>query len=939
MSRWTIFPLFLLMLSGPTWPQSAAQCQPPIAPPDPSANMFTPQQERDLGDAVVEQVSRNFRVIEDEDVTTYLQHVGEHIAKHLPPSQIRYDFVLMDIPIANAFSFPGGHIFVSRKLIALMRSEDELAGVLSHELGHQVVHEPAKNLTREFRTILGLTSVGDRKDVFDQYNRLIENFKRTKIVPRKTKEEEGGEYTADAIALYAMASAGYDPNTFATFWDRFSGTKGRTGSWLSDLFGATNPNSMRLRLDLQEIATLPAACREHAAPSNGDEFKTWQSAVVAYSGLGRKESLHGLLAHERLSPPLQSEFTHLRFSPDGNYILAQDDASIYVLSRAPLEPVFRVNAADAFAAEFSPTSQQFVFYTPELRVETWDIPSESQSSVHEMTIHGGCLQSRLSPDAKFLACFNRDQTFNLNLYDVASGDLVFQKKDFLTVVSFADLFRLLLKSLQETEGQSHFIEMQFSPDAHYFMAGVRGDSPVAVDLTTRKAISLPGKIKSLVGQYFIFLGPDRVVGVNAAKPEDSAIVRFPSGEEIMPVAIGNQSMEPSAHGDLFMLRPIKGYAVGVMDPQAKKIIAANSETAFDVYDRTAVTERVTGEVVLVDLDSKAQLADLVLPSGPLGNPRALAVSPDLKWIAVSERTRGAVWNLETKERTFYLHGFRGAYFSNDGLLYADFPEAGNTPRQIGQLDLAQRKVLPGFQPDKDQSIRQAGPVLVRLRRENSQAPSARPSSFEVLDEKSGQVLWSRDLSHGSFRNWISPQNDTMVLDYPLSEAAATDELKSHPEWDTRFAGVKHDPTVHLLEDVDARTGMASGAVLVDTNKRSFTITSALAAGDWLILTDNSNRVLVYSISSGEEKGHIFGHSPVVSLATGMLEVENEPGQLILYDLATMNRRDAYTFSDRVVLSQFSADGKRLFVLTAGQVTYLLDTTQPPPAVSAGEILR
>jgi WD40 repeat protein len=621
-------------------------------------------------------------------------------------------------------------------------------------------------------------------------------------------------------------------------------------------------------------------------------------------------------------------------------LLAQDDASIYVLSRTPLSPLFRINALDAYAAEFSPSSQEVVFYTPELRVETWNVAEESRSSVHEMSIREGCLQSRLSPDGKVLGCFTN--TRDLNLYEVETGTMIFQKKDFYSVVSVNDIFFLLNRSFQLSEGQRHYIEMRFSPDAHYFVAGVRGETPQAVDLTTRKTIPLPGRIKSLVADQFVFLGPDRIVGVNPSKPEDSAIVRFPSGEELMQLPLGNQSLEAASHGNLLMLRPIKNYKVGVMDPESKKIILGNSEAAFDLYDHLAATERITGEIVLVDLDSKAQIAEVTLPSGPLGNLWAYAVSPDLNWLAVSEKTRGAVWNIDTNQRVFYVPGFRGAYFSNDGLLFADFPEAEKAPRHIGQLDLAQRTLLQGFEPEKEQNVKQFGSVLVLIRREGKSLPGRgpAPSSFDVLDAQTGKVLWSRDLTHGNFHSWTSPQDNTLVLDYPFSESAAADELKAHPEWSQRFANAAHEPTVHLMEIVDSRTGIARGAVLVDTNKRSFSIYNAITKGDWLVMSDNANRVLVYSISAGTEKGHIFGHDPSISLSSGMLEVENEPGQLILYDMATMDKRDVYNFSDRVVLSQFNADGKKLLVITAGQVAYLLDVTQTPaPAAAPGSADR
>jgi len=912
--RFAFLQIVLCTIAGIASAQSAPQCMPPIPSSINSGNIFSPEQEKDLGDAAAEQISRSFRIIEDQEVTAFLQRLGDRIASHLPPSQVRFNFVLSDLPIENAYSLPGGRIFISRKLVAMMRNEDELAGVLSHELGHETVHQSAQDTSRQLRTVLGVATVGDRKDVFDKFNKLLENAMRNPAAFRKnSKEGENSEITADSIAVFAMADSGYDPNFFSTIFDRVAGTKGKTGNWLSDLFGATSPESLRLRDVLKQVSTIPESCIDHRSASNADDFKNWQASVVAYSGLGHKESLHGVVARKRLSPPLQSEYTHLKFSPDGAYLLAQDDASVYVLSRTPLAPRFRIDAPDAYPAGFSPDSQEVVFYTPALRVEKWSVDGENRTSVHEIAIPEGCRQTRLSPDGKILGCFTNK--WDLSLYDVATGTAFFQK----------------------AEHTPRRVEMQFSPDARYFVASISEDSPVALDLTTRQPVSLSGKIKELLMRHFAFLGPDRIVGVNPYKAENSAILRFPSGDEIAKIPLGDQGLEGPAHGDLIMLRPVKNYPVGVMDPASGKIILAISEAAFDLFDHISVTERVTGEIVLVDVDTKSQIADVTLPSGPLGNLRALAVSPDMQWLAVSEKTRGAVWNLSTNERTFYVHGFRSAFFGSDGLLYADFPEYDKSPRQFGQLDLAKHQVMPGFQPEKTEFVEQYGSVVVRLKR-NTKSTDFRNifSTFEILDVKTGQLLWTRDLTHGAFRSWRSPQGDSIVLDYPLSETSAQDELKLHPDWSARFSAAKRDPSVHLFEIVDARTGVANGAVLVDTNKRSFTIAAAAAAGDWLVLSDFSNRVLVYSISKGEEIGHIFGHGLAISQPTGTLEVENEPGQLILYDLATMEKRDTYTFSDRVVLTQFSKDGKQLLVLTANQFAYTLDLAVGGATTAAGK---
>ena len=127
-----------------------------------------------------------------------------------------------------------------------------------------------------------------------------------------------------------------------------------------------------------------------------------------------------------------------------------------------------------------------------------------------------------------------------------------------------------------------------------------------------------------------------------------------------------------------------------------------------------------------------------------------------------------------------------------------------------------------------------------------------------------------------------------------------------------------------MQTLDAQTGRTTGKLLVETGKGSFRIADVFVAGEWLVIADTENRVLVYALKDGEQKGKFFGNRPAVSKASNLLSVENESGQLTVYDLSTMERRDQFTFSGPVSLTQFSPDGRRLFVLTANQTAYVLN---------------
>ncbi|MCU1264312.1 MAG: peptidase Ste24p [Acidobacteria bacterium] len=868
-------------------------------------------------------------MIYDEALNARLQEVGAKLLKQLPPTALRFQFLLYDQPEANAFTLPGGHVYVSRKLVAFVRSEDELAGVLAHEIGHLVTRQTAGDMTRLLKEVLGVTQVGDRTDIFNKYNQLVENTAR-KPKAFGRSEEDKEQLAADQVAIYTMAAAGYDPHAFSSFWDRFAETKGKTGGWFSDLFGSTKPETRRLRDALKTISSLPPEC---VTPpnANAEEFQKWQATVINYTGLGRKENLHAVLSKRSLAPPLRGDVNHLRFSPDGKYLLAQDDSGINVLTRTPFAPLFRIDAPEAYPAVFTPDSRMIVSYNRGLRIEMWDVAEAQLKTTHELVIRGGCLQTALSPEGNTLACL--DSEFNLALYDVASGDQFFQKKSFY-VPNFFEFFMMAIRAALGDEDSYEIVNMAFSQDGHYFVAGQR-DAAVSVDLSTRTALSLPGSIKKLLTNPFAFIGSDKLIGTDSSDVKKSGIVGFPGGAVLNELSVGRGHLTPASHGDYLLIRPIKNYPVGVMDLTTRKIFMANKQSAVDIYDDVFVGEQKNSELGLYQLGSGNRLAKVILPQNPLGRLRSMTVSPNLRWLAVSERRRGAVWDL-VGGRQHLFRGFRGSYLSDEGVFYADFPKEEAVDRSIAKMDLNTQEVLEQKKIEDDHAV-QFGRFLLVTTPNKKQGSLRENVTEEVRDISSGQTLWSRSFPKEAPDVWINAAEETMVLVWAVSANAAKAEIKNDPQLTARLSALKEKEGDYFLQVLDAKSGEAKGKLLIETGKGSFRISSVNAGGDWIVISDSRNRILIYSLSTGEQKGHMFGSSATVARSTGLLAVENEPGKVVVYDLATVAKLDEFVFTSPISLAKFSADGKRLFILTASQTIYLLDVSDLRRAAAAAVV--
>lgn len=955
-SIYFLFFAGLLLFSIPADSPSAQQpCTPPVllmSPTEP--NIFNEEQEVYLGEAIAEQIQKDHRVIEDPEIAGYLSRMGKRLISHLPLNKLRFQFFVVDLPDANAFVLPGGRIYVSRKLIAAVQTEDELASVIAHELGHLVARHSAIDTTRRLKEVLGVTSVGDRRDIFEKYNLLIENFRR-KPEAFKVRDREG-QISADQAGMLALVAAGYDAEAMARFWDRTAETKGKKGSWFSDLFGTTKPEQRRLREMIKLASAVPANCRQGSVSARTDEFKQWQSNVVSYTGLGRKESLHGVVAKRQLDPPLRSEILHLRFSPDGNYILAQDDSGITILTREPFAPKFRIDTYDeTYYASFTPDSQSVVFCTTKLRVERWSIAEEKLADVKEVVLLKGCLQTQLSPDGKLLACLNPD--FQLSLINVATGQAVWHKKEFYapTYWDYVGIYSMLItRGDERTDLNLPLLNIDFSPDGKYFAAGYHGpvaigrnyydDVVAAIDLKAMAPITLRDSVKKLIARGFTFMDNDRLVGLNIDNVKKSPVVSFPSGQVLMELELWRKGITAPTRGEYLLIRPIKDYALGVMDITGKKITKVSERAALDIFDPYFVAERRNGELGLYRLAKNEVVGATILPNPKLGRLRVTELSPDMKWLALSGRSRGGVWNVNTGAAVLTLRGFQGGYLSDDDHFYGYFPKFEEAERNVAKFNLKNSDIFPGPKIEA-QNVRQFSKYLFVTKPAKGKEKRSGDVEFvdtttnekifvdyrnnvitEVLDARTMTPLWSKTHPKETPRVWVSSFRDTLAFVWNVKSEAAQAAIKADARLSRQLAGMKEKDGDYFVQIFSAADGKELGKLLIETGKGSFRLSSIYAADDWVIITDTENRVLIYSLETGELKGRIFGGYATVSVKTKRICVQNETGKLAVYDLDTLEKRDEFVFASPISMLRFTPNGEQLFVLTANQTVYVLNVS-------------
>lgn len=113
-----------------------------------SAFGITLQEEEELSREFIKVVLTHYEIIDDPLIVNYVNEVGNKIITVLPPQPFSYHFYVIKEDVYNAFAIPAGHIFINSGLFEAMESEEELAGILSHEIAHVVCRHISEKIER-----------------------------------------------------------------------------------------------------------------------------------------------------------------------------------------------------------------------------------------------------------------------------------------------------------------------------------------------------------------------------------------------------------------------------------------------------------------------------------------------------------------------------------------------------------------------------------------------------------------------------------------------------------------------------------------------------------------------------------------------------------------------------------------------------------------------
>jgi hypothetical protein len=186
-------------------------------PLKPGMNLFSPQQDIQIGRQNARQAEAKLVMLNDARVDNYLNALGERLAAHAPGERYPYQFRCVNDRAINAFALPGGFVYVNRGVIEAADDEAQLAGVMAHEISHVALRHGTNQASKAELTqgLAGLA--GFAGGVTGAVAQLGADFGAQSVLLKMSRSAES---QADILGTQILFDANYDPRALAQFFEK-----------------------------------------------------------------------------------------------------------------------------------------------------------------------------------------------------------------------------------------------------------------------------------------------------------------------------------------------------------------------------------------------------------------------------------------------------------------------------------------------------------------------------------------------------------------------------------------------------------------------------------------------------------------------------------------------------------------------------------------------
>jgi predicted Zn-dependent protease len=195
-------------------------------------NIYSLEKEMALGKQLAIEVHKQARIVDDPIVAEYVNRIGQNLARN---SDVEFpvSFTLIDAEDINAFTLPGGYIFINAGTVRLSDNEAELASVLAHELGHAAARHATRQATRNDLITAGTIPL----ILFGGWTGLAARQAASLAGPMAMFHfSRAFETEADLLGIQYLWKTGYDPSASVDLFERVESTERKQPGSVSKLF-------------------------------------------------------------------------------------------------------------------------------------------------------------------------------------------------------------------------------------------------------------------------------------------------------------------------------------------------------------------------------------------------------------------------------------------------------------------------------------------------------------------------------------------------------------------------------------------------------------------------------------------------------------------------------------------------------------------------------